>query len=494
MWDLKPYGIVLASIMFIEYTDRVKGTKMFQVQHTSIRPLTTAHLAQTMTLLNQTVGELWQQIQKELTNPALELIEERRCPTCQRVLPGTSPCPVCSRPTSMDVDEPVVFVSPREDFMPGSYVGDEGMPDEPISASVEDLPTYVLRQIALELAPEDRKIAAFLLTHLDEDGFLTVPLMEVARYFHILPSKVESIKAVIQRTDPVGVGSYSPQEALLVQLEVLAETRPVPPLAHEIVRDTMDLLSRRQFADIARHFKVTQTKVQETVKFISENLNPFPARAHWGDVRQPSRNTGQVYYFPDIIINYLNDDPENPLVVEIIMPIGGTLRINPMFRQATRAATEEAKEGMKGDLDRAALFVKCLQQRNHTMQRLIHRVVILQRDYILFGDRYIKPLTRASLSVELEVHESTISRAVSNKTVQLPNKRIIPLSSFFDRSLNVRTALRELIAQEKMPLSDAQLAKLLSTQGYDVARRTVAKYRSMEGILPAHLRRITQAA
>lgn len=465
---------------------------MFQIQSPSLRPLTTAHLAQTMTLLNQTVGELWEQIQKELTNPALELIEERRCPICQRLLPGASSCPVCSRPTSMDLNEPVVFISPREDFLPGSYSGEESIPDEPIAASVEDLPTYVLRQIAVELEQDERKIAAFLLTHLDEDGFLTVPIVEVARYFHVMPSKIEKIKGVIQRTDPVGVGSYTPQEALLVQLEVLAETRPVPALAHDIIRDTMDLLSHRQFADIARHFKVTQAKIQEAVKFISENLNPFPARAHWGDVRQPAAITGQVYYFPDIIISYLNDNPENPLVVEIIMPIGGTLRINPMYRQATRQATGESKEGMKSDLDRASLFVKCLQQRNNTMQRLIHRVVTLQRDYIVFGDRYIKPLTRASLSRELEVHESTISRAVSNKTVQLPNKRIIPLASFFDRSLNVRTALRDLIAQEKDPLSDSQLARLLSQQGYDVARRTVAKYRSMEGILPAHLRKVTQ--
>jgi len=467
---------------------------MFQIQSPRLRPLTTAHLAQTMTLLNQTVEELWEQIQKELTNPALELVEERRCPTCQRLLPGSGPCPVCSRPISLDLNEPVVFISPREDFLPGSYTGEETVPDEPIAASVEDLPTFVLRQISLELEQDERKIAAFLLTHLDEDGFLTVPLIEVARYFHVLPSKVEKIKGVIQRAEPVGVGSSTPQEALLVQLEVLAETCPVPPLAYEIIRDTMDLVSHRQFAEIARHFKVTQAKIQDVVKFIGENLNPFPARAHWGDVRQPAANSGQVYYFPDIIINYLNDDPENPLVVEIIMPIGGTLRVNPMFRQAARQATDEAKEGMKTDLDRASLFVKCMQQRNHTMQRLIHRVVTLQRDYIVFGDRYIKPLTRASLARELEVHESTISRAVSNKTVQLPNKRIIPLSSFFDRSLNVRTALRDLIAQESDPLSDSQLAKLLAQQGYDVARRTVAKYRSMEGILPAHLRKVIQTA
>jgi RNA polymerase sigma-54 factor len=116
-------------------------------------------------------------------------------------------------------------------------------------------------------------------------------------------------------------------------------------------------------------------------------------------------------------------------------------------------------------------------------------VVSLQREYIVHGEKYLKPVTRAQISKELDVHESTISRAVANKAVQLPNKRIIPLSSFFDRSLNVRTVLKEIIENEKKPLSDSDLAEMLSEKGFDVARRTVAKYRSIEGILPAHLRK-----
>jgi RNA polymerase sigma-54 factor len=466
---------------------------MFQLQRPSIRPLTTAHLAQTMTLLNQTIEELSQQIQQELTNPALELVEDRRCPTCKRPLPPSGACPVCSRPASMDSDEPVVFVSPREDFYSGgSGGGEEWYPDEPISPAVEELPIYVLKQIALDLDEEDKKVAAYLLTHLDEDGFLTIDAIEVARYLHVFPSDVSRIQKMIQRADPVGVGSYTPQEALLVQLDVLNETRQVPSLAMDIIRDHMEQLSHHQYPEIARSLQVSQNKVQEALRFIHENLNPFPGRSHWGDFRQPAPSAADVYYRPDIIMNYLNDSPENPLVVEIIMPIGGYLRINPMFRQATRDMQGETREGMKSDLDRAALFVKCLQQRNHTMQRLLQRVTSIQHDYIVFGDRYIKPLTRAQISQELGVHESTISRAVSNKTVQLPNKKIVPLSSFFDRSLNVRTALRDLIAREKRPLSDSQLANMLSQQGYEVARRTVAKYRAMEGILPAHLRRATQ--
>ncbi|MEW6651047.1 MAG: hypothetical protein AB1453_12775, partial [Chloroflexota bacterium] len=356
---------------------------MFQIQSPSIRTVTTAHLAQTMTLLNQTVGELYQQIQQELTNPALELVEERRCPNCHRSLTGHGECPVCSRPNSMAAEEPVVFVSPREEFYSSGSGSAELIPDEPVSPIVEELPVFVLRQIAVELEGEDRKIAAFMLTHLDEDGFLTISPVEVARYFHVPISRVERIKQMIQRAEPVGVGSSGPQEALLIQLELLSDSHSIPPLAREIIAQAMDLLSRRQYAEIARKFSVSVSRVQDMVKFIGENLNPFPARAHWGDVRQPSPKTGEVYYHPDILISYLNNSAQNPLMVEIVLPIRGYLRINPLFRQAARLAAEDTRIGMKSDLERAALFVKCLQQRNHTMQRLMQRVVSIKRDFIL---------------------------------------------------------------------------------------------------------------
>jgi RNA polymerase sigma-54 factor len=124
----------------------------------------------------------------------------------------------------------------------------------------------------------------------------------------------------------------------------------------------------------------------------------------------------------------------------------------------------------------------------------MQRLVVIQRGFVLHGDAAIIPLTRAQMALELEVHESTVSRAVADKAVQLPNRKIIPLSRWFDRSLNVRTALLQIIAEEKRPLSDTQIATLLERQGYEVARRTVAKYRSMEGILPARLRQVSAAA
>lgn len=465
---------------------------MFQLQNQSQRHLTTAHLAQTMTLLSLTAEELHQKIESELaSNPALEMIEERRCPNCGRLLQNQEPCPVCSRPKAQLSSEPIVFVSPREDFISSGPVPEDDMPEDNIGAATEDLPTFVLRQIAPELEPADRALAAYLLTHLDEDGLLTIPLIEVAQYHHVLPSRIENIKKMIQRAEPIGVGSATPQEAMLVQLEVLAETVAVPPLAEEAIRSGIHMLSRHQYSELAHLLKTNLKTVQEVANFIGHNLNPFPARSHWGDTREQSKNNDQVYHRPDIVINHLNEDTAGPLVVEIIMPISGTLRINPMFRQAIKEVDTEKVDDWKSDLERASLFVKCLQQRNHTMERLMSRIASLQKEFILHGEGDLKPITRAQLAKELEVHESTISRAVSNKAIQLPNGRIVPFAKFFDRSLHIRTALQGIIANETHPLSDTDLAELLAEQGYNVARRTVAKYRAMEGILPAHLRHAT---
>ncbi|HTX78136.1 MAG TPA: hypothetical protein VMC62_00635 [Longilinea sp.] len=465
---------------------------MLQVQYQSTRPATTAHLAQTMTLLALPVDGLEEQIESELaSNPALELSEERRCPQCKRLLPEHGPCPACSRNASPDRDEPVVFVSPRDDFYPRSDAVSDDMPEEPMSPSVDDLPTFVFRQIAAELDEKHRPIAAYLLTHLDEDGLLTTTLIEVATYLHVPISMIKEVQSVIQHAEPLGVGSISTQEALLVQLDVLAENHTLPEFTREIVMHDMDLLSKRHFVELAHRYQTSMHQIQTVARFIGDNLNPFPARTHWGNERQPAITEVQVYRQPDVIISYLNDSAVNSLVVEIILPVHGTLRVNPMYRAAIHQTTDDTKVEMKADLERASLFVKCLQQRNNTMQRLLQRVATIQKGFIIYGEKQLKPVTRAQLAGELGVHESTISRAVANKTVQLPNKRIIPLASFFDRSLNVRTVIKDLIDAENAPLSDSDIVSILAKQGFDVARRTVAKYRAMEGILPAHLRRIS---
>lgn len=467
---------------------------LLQRQAPVIRPQTTAHLAQTMTLLSLTSAELREKIEAALaSNPALELLDERRCPTCKRKLSGSAPCPFCSRPKGTASDEPIVFLSPREDFHPAKTISGEDLPDDNLAPLVEDLPHFVLRQIATELTIADRPIAATILTNLDEDGLLTTPLAEIARFHHVLISKVQEIQRLIQHAEPVGVGSCSPQEALLVQLEVLSENCPTPPLAAEAIQKGMPLLSRHRYQELGHLLGISSVQAREIASFIGENLNPFPARAHYGDVNLTGKNAkslGYAYQSADVIFTRLNEqDEHSSLVVEIALPLSGTLRVNPEFRKAIHEAPPDKAEAWKSDLEQAALLVKCLQQRNHTLVRLMQRLSVIQRGYILHGDACLIPLTRASLARELNVHEFTISRAVSAKAVQLPNGHIVPLAIFFDRSLHVRTALKQIIEDEVEPLSDTEIGERLATLGFPVARRTVAKYRSMEGILPAHLRK-----
>lgn len=467
---------------------------LLQRQAPSLRPLTTAHLAQTMSLLELTAVELREKIEAELsTNPALELVEEKRCPTCRRVIIGHPSCPVCSRPHNLSSEQPIVFVSEREDFY--TYRGssqDEYSEDAYAqTAKEEPLAAFVLRQIAPELDPNDRPLAAHILTSLDEDGLLPIPLVEIARYHHVPLSRLEDVLHLIQRAEPVGVGSSTPRGALLVQLEVLSETHPVPQLAFTAIREGWELLSRRRQPELARLLNVSIRQVQELTRFIGDNLNPYPARAHWGERGSTSHTVEthhNTYFFPDIIISQLNDGDNSHLVVEIALPLAGSLRLNPLFKEALQEAPEDKSDQWRADMEKAQLFVKCIQQRNNTMVRLMENLVLFQREFILYGNAHLQPLTRASLSIKLGVHESTISRAVSDKAVQLPNGHIIPLAMFFDRSLHIRTALRRLIEQESAPLSDQEIGAALAEQGYSVARRTVAKYRSMEGILPAHLR------
>ncbi len=466
---------------------------LLQSQKPMLRPQTTAHLAQTMALLELTTAELHQKVEAELArNPALELIEEMRCPTCHKILHGTQPCPTCTNSLQGSPEQPIVYLSCHEDFFakPSSNSYPNDLPDDNLAPHREALPAYILRQIGPELAIDDRSIAVHILTSLDEDGLLTIKPIEIAMYYHVPLSRIEQVIRLIQHADHVGVGSSNPKDALLIQLEVLGENRSVPPLAEKAIQAGIELLSPHHLPELAHQLNVPLNQAREIARFISDNLNPFPARAHWGELPASDAAQGQenAFHFPDIIISRISDDENSGFVVEIAMPFYGTLRVNPLFREALQQAPSDKAELWQGDLEQATLLVKCLQQRNHTIVRLMQRLVVIQREFILNGDAYLKPLTRAEMAVELEVHESTMSRAVSDKAVQLPNRRIVPLSMFFDRSLHVRTALKHIIDQESDTLSDSQIAVLLSQMGFQVARRTVAKYRSIEGILPAHLR------
>ena len=462
-----------------------------QIKQTQLlKPLTTAHLAQTMSLLILGNQELKQTIESELSsNPALEVVESSKCKTCGRYTSANKQCPICSTNLEVSIDSPIVFISPKNDFYSfrKNNQGNESLFPEEFTAAKEDLPTFVLRQIAPDLNRDELPIATHILTSLDEDGFLTINPIEISQYHHVNLVKVNKVLEKIQKSEPIGVGSVGPKDALLAQLEVLSESQHIPPGAKKAINEGMDLLSRHSYYELAKLLGISIEQAKDLAQYISDNLNPFPGRMYWGNVRSGKQQT-PTYQSPDIILSYTRENDQK-IIVEIISPYSGLLKINSLYREALRTASPDKADKWRSDFNKANLLIKCLKQRNNTLIRLARMIIDIQRNFIQNGDKHLVPITRASIAKKLDVHESTVSRAVAGKMVQLPNKRIIPLSRLFDRSLHIRAELRNIIEGEKQPLSDQKISELLTERGYNIARRTVAKYRSIEGIMPARLRK-----
>ena len=458
---------------------------MLQLQDHSLRPVATAHLAQTMSLLSLSNEELKDKVMEELAkNPALELLDEIVCPNCHAKLTSRRPCPRCSSATG-DQDS-VVFISARE------AIGRNGKPPleddaeglEPVAP--ESLAIHVLQQLAPELDPAERPLAAYVLSSLDEEGFLAEAPAFIARATRCSLAQVGRVLSLISHCDPPGLATAGPREALLAQLDLFPPDSGEAQLAAEVLQAGFESLASRDYETIARRLGARIAQVRKAAQFIQSNLNPFPARAYWGSGRSPKAVDSNVYHAPDILIS---QSIAGPMLVEIFSSFSGWLRVNPDFRKALPEADGDQSEAWKSHLERASLFVKCLQQRNNTMRKLMEQIVARQREFILEGDRKLSPMTRAELATRIGVHESTVSRAVANKGIALPDGRIIPLARFFDRSLSIRDRIKELVGQEHKPLTDDEIASALSQDGVQIARRTVAKYRSIEGILPARLRK-----
>ena len=167
----------------------------------------------------------------------------------------------------------------------------------------------------------------------------------------------------------------------------------------------------------------------------------------------------------------------------------GWLEVDPELKTMTKEIHDASQKlEWRQHLERAELFVKCMRQRNNAMRLIVTSVVQRQYNFIVGTNADYQPMTRAELAKELKYNESTISRAVADKRVQMPSGRMVRMDQFFDRSLAVRDAVREIVKAEQRALTDDQISMALKQFGYSVARRTVAKYRSMESIQPANMR------
>lgn len=456
------------------------------------------------TLLQLSSTELEQAIAQELaSNPALELVEVLRCARCGQPL-SDGRCPSCGESSFRAASGDVAYreygagspaFSAGDVATYADYAGDER--DEEVSrlTSSEGLPDYLLRQVHLSLPAENWPVAVHLVENLDDHGFLDCDLDEAASDCEVSRACVERVLAALQGLDPVGIAARDARECLLVQLEHLRREGVEQPLAQALVADHWEALSKRLFAAIAEAEGTTVDQVRAALLFLRDNLNPFPAHAYWADVHESPPEQETTYPQPDVIISRSSSAAGAEYELELPGAQMCQLRISDSYREAVRrlregdpALDEQEWEQWEAFCGRARLFIKSVEQRWRTLYELALRLVEYQRGYLAHGDKHLRPLTRAQLAAQMDVHESTVSRAVAGKYAQLPGGRIVPLAKFFDSAAPVKEIIKEMIAQESKPLSDRQIAERLAEQGHRVSRRTVAKYRNALNILPSYLR------
>ncbi len=373
--------------------------------------------------------------------------------------------------------------------------------NDPLSwvASRMTLADYLLQQARLSLPQADLPIARYLIGGLDQRGLLSRPVEEVAEDLGVERERVEAVLQVIQTLEPTGIAARDVRECLLIQLNELRERDAESTVAERLIVDQWDLLGSSSLDKLGREVGASADEVRTALCFIRENLNPFPAHAGWArDTRAangPAAEADVPTTEPDVIIRR-REGARARYTIEL--PKAG------LYRLQVRTASDPACDGVNDadgssrgeDWDRwqelcgrARLFIKSIEQRWETLHTLMRHLVDYQREFLEGGEQCLKPLTRAEVADWMDVHESTISRAVAGKYVELPCGRIVPLEVFFDSAAPVKHLIREFVEQEEECLSDSAIAEKLAQHGYDVARRTVAKYRNALEILPSSLRR-----
>jgi RNA polymerase sigma-54 factor len=287
----------------------------------------------------------------------------------------------------------------------------------------------------------------------------------------------------LQELSP-GIATGDVRTCLLAQLDSLDERGQTCPYVREIISGHLDALGARQYKRIAQALGIPIDHIEAAHDFVQRNLWPYPVLPSC-DFDSAWQST--THSLPDVAIVAQGCD----FAVDMLHSPRRILRLNPLYQDLARRAVtldDATREHVQGYIRRARIFLTNLRQREKTMQQIVETIVEHQEAFLRYGMRHLRPLTRAAIAAELGVHESTVSRAIANKLVLLPNGVPLPMSEFFVAARSAQDALRELIRNENRPYSDAQLARLLNEQGFRITRRTVAKYRDQMRILPSRLR------
>ncbi len=338
----------------------------------------------------------------------------------------------------------------------------------------------------LEMSQEDRKIGEILIESIDENGYLMTSVEQVAKDLSISPGKIENVLSIIQSFEPLGVGARDLKECLLLQIK---EDNPKNPQAEKIIRYYLEDIAYNRLSKIAKELDLDIAQVQEICDYI-KTLEPKPGRCF-------SSGDQVKYITPDATIEYI--DGEYIILLNDIT--GPRLNINNFYKELMRKEKDKnATEYLTERLNSAMWIIKSIEQRRMTIYKVVESILKFQRDFFEIGERGLKPLTLSEVADDIEMHESTVSRATNGKYVQTP-RGLYELKFFFSSGLStnsgemsstsIKSIIKDLIDKEnpKKPYSDQKISDILKDRGISISRRTVAKYRDELQIPSSTVRR-----
>jgi RNA polymerase sigma-54 factor len=369
---------------------------------------------------------------------------------------------------------------------------DEELPGyEATLTRAEDLTDHVTWQVRMsDLQDDEKQFALLVIGNLDDHGYLRVEgtpeeevVTKLAAECNFDAEDAEEVLKILQRMDPIGVASRNLRECLLIQ----AEHFELDPLAIQVLSDHLSNLEKRNYQAIAKALKVTVEEVYDVAQVIAE-LEPRPGRNF---VREEAR-----YITPDVEVIKVGDE----YFVRANDDGMPRLKISNFYRAAMQG-DPKAKEYIQGKLRSAQWLIRSIDQRRKTIVRVTECIVEKQREFFDRGIDFLKPMILRDVAEAVGMHESTISRVTSNKYVNTP-QGLFELKFFFNSAIrrendddiaseSVKQAIKKIISEEEArePHSDQKIVEILAGQDIVIARRTVAKYREMLGILSSSKRK-----
>ncbi|MDK0585089.1 RNA polymerase factor sigma-54 [Clostridium perfringens] len=367
----------------------------------------------------------------------------------------------------------------------GEY-DEEGISPFTFISKPESLTDYLEGQI-LELPIDEymRSVCSYMVECLDQKGYLDIKKEELMNELDCSEETFNRALIVIQNLEPAGIGARDLKECLEIQLERKGE---YDPIVKEIIDNHLDDLADNRYQVIAKDLDITPKKAQDYGDLI-KTLEPKPSRGFY---------TGDEVGFiiPDAEIRKI-DGEFLILMKDGVLPM---LSVNPLYKDILKDSTndKEATEYVKEKIDKAMFLIKSIEQRKSTLHKVLQKILEKQKDYFEKGEKYLKPMTLKEIAEKLEMHESTISRAIRDKYI-LTSMGTIKIKDLFVNSIsnkeksdgeedvtviNIKKVLEEVIKEEdkRKPLSDQAISEILKEKGMAISRRTVAKYREELGI------------